>query len=320
MKHICSVCGDSIRSVLIKGAIAFGSQYDVLFCGRCEVGKTFPVPSREDLSGLYASGRYRTKVGLRFHGGVEKFIGLGRLQRRRRIERYINKGAVLDIGCGRGLFLDIMKRHGWNVTGVEVDRETAERVSRTYGIEVIEEGRMLNALSEGQFDVVTMYHVLEHLPDPVGMIRECGRVLRKGGLLVIAVPNLHSLQGIFGKSKWLHLDLPFHLHHFSEAGLRKILESNLFTTRTVRRFDWEYNVFGWLQTILNRTGIRENALYDFLKSRDIGTERSRRGPDGSLLLSFLLLPLCFPISLVLSLTESYLFGRGGTVEVHAFRS
>jgi SAM-dependent methyltransferase len=320
MKNACSVCGDSIHRILIKGAIAFGSRYDVLYCGRCEVGKTFPVPSREDLSGLYASGRYRTKVGLRFHGGIEKFIGLGRLQRRRRIERYIGKGAVLDIGCGRGLFLDTMKRHGWNVMGVEVDREMAERVSRTYDIEVIEEGRMPNVLSEGQFDVVTIYHVLEHLPDPVGMIRECGRVLRKGGMIVIAVPNFHSLQGLFGKSKWLHLDLPFHLHHFSETGLRTLLESHRFTIRAVRRFDWEYNVFGWLQTLLNRTGIRKNALYDFLKSREIGDERSRRGPDGSLFLSFLLLPLFFPVSLVLSLAESYLFGRGGTVEVHAFRS
>lgn len=320
MRTDCPVCGDAIDRVLIKDVIARGSRYDILRCDRCGVGRTSPVPRPEELAGMYATGGYRTGEGRRFRGMIEALIVVSRQQRRRRIEKYVKNGAVLDVGCGRGLFLDIMRRHGWRVAGVEIDREAADRASRSYGIEVIEEAGMPTALPDGHFDVVTIHHVLEHLPDPEGLIRECARVLKGGGLLVVNVPNLQSLQATFGKGAWFHLDPPFHLYHFSEEGLGKLLQRHRFTVRMVRRFDWEYDVFGWLQTLLNRIGLRRNALYDFLKSREIGENRSGGRPDESLFLSFLLFPLLVPVSLSASLVDSFLLGKGGTVEVHAFLS
>ena len=155
---------------------------------------------------------------------------------------------------------------------------------------------------------------------PSETIRECARTLKNGGLLVVSVPNILSLQASFGNRDWFHLDPPYHLHHFSEQGLTKLLEKHSFSIRKVRRFDWEYNIFGWLQTLLNRTGIRKNLFYDSLKMNIL---RKKQLPDGTgwgLLWTLILLPVFAPLALILSLTESYLLNKGGTIEIYATKS
>jgi len=133
------------------------------------------------------------------------------------------------------------------------------------------------------------------------MLGECRRLLRTGGLLVIAIPNLGSLQAYFGMRHWFHLDIPLHLCHFTENGLRRLLARSGFKVRHIRQFDLEYNPYGWLQTLLNATGIRKNWLYDRLWT-------------------FALLPLYAPRSLALALFESYALKRGGTIEGYAFKA
>ena len=320
IKWTCTICGNRVVKIIIKYAKAMGEQYNIYYCDQCLVGKTTPVISSADLAKLYSKEDYRSETGKRFHGPIEKVIYIWRLQRMKRIEKRVGKGKILDIGCGRGLFLDIMKTHGWTVMGVESGREAAEYASKAFGIEVIEESRMRSTLADEEFDVITMNHVLEHVYDPVESVHECARTLRKGGLLVISVPNISSLQAAFGNRDWFHLDPPYHRHHFSEQGLTNLLESHSFSIRKVRRFDWEYNIFGWLQTLLNRTGIRKNLLYDSLKIKNLRKQQLHDGTGWGLLWTFILLPVFAPLALVLSLSESYLFHRGGTIEVYATKS
>lgn len=320
MDCCCPVCGDEIRKTIIGNAEALGARYDVLYCDRCQVGRTAPVVPPEVLARLYSTGSYRTGSGKRFHEPLETLVYLCRQLRKRRIEKHVRRGKILDIGCGRGLFLGVMRAHGWSVVGVEIDQETAENASVAHGIDVVAAGRMGSELPDGDFDVVTLYHVLEHVSDPVGTVRECARVLKKGGLLVVAVPNILSLQASFGKQVWFHLDPPYHLHHFSEPGLAKLLERHSFALRAVRRFDWEYDVFSWLQTLLNRMGIRKNLFYDALKTGRLRNRQSQDLMGWGLLVTFLFLPFLVPLSLVLSLSESYLLKKGGTIEVYAIKS
>jgi hypothetical protein len=150
------------------------------------------------------------------------------------------------------------------------------------------------------------------------MVEECTRILRKGGLLVIAVPNLSSLQASAGKRAWFHLDVPFHLCHFSEEGLVALLRKDSFLIKKVRRFDLEYNPFGWLQTLLNVSGIRENVLYNLLKTVSLRKSEMKPLSIRDALLTFMLLPIFLPLSLALSLYES-LVKKGGTIEVFAIR-
>jgi len=306
--------------MIIANANANGRQYDIYYCDQCMVGRTTPFIPKEDLGKLYSTEIYRSKNGMRFHGPIEKLIYIWRLHRKKRIEKHVGKGKILDIGCGRGLFLDIMRRHGWSVMGVEFGEEAAEYASSAYGIEVIEQATMSSKLPDEEFDVITMNHVLEHVYNPVETIRECERTLKNGGLLVVAVPNILSMQASFGNRDWFHLDPPYHLHHFSEQGLAKLLEKHSFSIRNVRRFDWEYDIFGWLQTLLNRTGIRKNLFYDSLKMDIL---RKKQLPDGTgwgLFWTLLLLPIFTPLALILSLAESYLLYEGGTIEIYAIKS
>lgn len=318
MKTVCSLCKNPFNIRLIKDIRKYDTAYSVYLCRECMVGSTTPTPSPEDLSRLYSSGNYRSGNGRRFNSFIEYLIYSFRLQRKRKIQKYIKKGDILDIGCGRGLFLDIMRKDGWIVTGMESNKETASHASDVYGIKVITE-TSINELPDESFNVITLNHVLEHSHSPAELVNECKRLLRKGGLLVIAVPNIFSLQASAGKRVWFHLDLPYHLHHFSEEGLSMLLSKNSFNILKIRQFDLEYNPFGWLQTLLNLSGIRENLLYNLLKNPELRRKAISNVTKWDLILTFALLPLYFPMSLILTVFESLILKRGGTIEVYAIK-
>ena len=133
------------------------------------------------------------------------------------------QGRYLDVGCGSGGALGVAGALGWEVTGVEVDEAAAEKARRfTSEIHV---GDVLSApFAAGRFDVVTAFHVLEHVPDPVAVLRRMLRWLAPGGLLIVEVPNAGGLgAAIFGKA-WSGLELPRHLSHFSPETLTRAVE------------------------------------------------------------------------------------------------
>ncbi len=312
-------CDNPVTTKLIKDVDGQGGPYTVFLCEGCMVGLTVPRPSVEELSKLYAAGHYRVLSGKRFHPPVEFVVYLFRRWRRRQIERYAGPGRILDIGCGRGLFLALMREHGWTVSGVEFSRETAAYASEVHGIDVKTGDAAEWGFDDHSFDVITITHVLEHVQNPSGVLSECGRLLRPGGLLVIAVPNIASLQASAGKRVWFHLDIPYHLYHFSEKGLSELLKKNSFEIVKTRRFDLEHNPFGWLQTLLNLTGIRKNLFYDLLKSPEMRSRNLAAAKKSDLVLTFALLPLYVLFSLALSAFESAVLKRGGTVTIYAVK-
>ena len=318
MKKICAVCNSVIEEKLVSGIKRNGKYYDVFFCRECRIGATLPVPSSEQLAQLYSSGNYRsTDGGRRFNPFIEFFINLSRLMRARRIEKHVRRGRLLDIGCGRGLFLHTMRTRGWEVRGVEFSEETARSAAGAYGIDVRAGNPADWGFGAEEFDVVTISHVLEHVERPAEMMNECRRILKKGGLLVIAVPNILSLQASAGKGAWFHLDVPYHLSHFSEEGLSGLLKKHSFEIVNIRRFDLEYNPFGWVQTLLNMSGIERNLFYDLLRRRTSGGKRFSDFKTSDLILTFGLLPLYLPLCLLLSVFESSVLKRGGTIELYA---
>lgn len=290
--------------------------FRVLLCGTCGIGATHPVPARQVRDALYAPGDFRASDGTRFHGPLERLVTLSRRMRRRRIEGYRRNGRILDVGCGRGLFLSLMRQAGWDVAGVEYDEETASCARDAFGIPVVSGDPDHWPFMERAFDAVTLYHVLEHVQDPRAMIERCCRLLKRGGLLVISVPNLSSLQARFGKGDWFHLDLPRHLYHFQADGLIRLLKERSLEILYCRRFDLEYDPFGWLQTLLNRIFPRRNSLFCFLRSGP-SPLRGYPGAYWNLAAHILLLPILAPFSLVLSLLDSVVYSNGGTIEVYA---
>ena len=319
MGHFCGICNRVFEEGPDDIITADNGRYHVFFCPHCRVGITIPVPPPDELSRLYALGSYRAAGGKRFNPFVEIFIYLSRLARKKRIEKFVRKGKILDIGCGRGLFLNVMKKSGWEVAGAEFSKETALAAAEAYGLDVVSGDIGDWGLPAGSFDVVVLNHVLEHVRAPAAMLGECGKLLRQGGLLVIAVPDMYSLQAAFGKELWFHLDIPYHLYHFTEEGLSALLGKHSFAVARVRRLDLEYNLFGWLQTLLNRSGIKKNLFYNLLKRPELRKTALAQCTKQDLLLTLVLLPLYFPLALCLSGVESFLLRRGGTVEFYAIK-
>ena len=271
-RPICTFCKKEATISVLRNILKNGKTYNVFECTECGIAVTHPFPSGYELAQLYSCGNYRTSKGKRFGTLIESLIHLGRLIKRRRISRHIKPGRILDIGCGRGLFLDVMRRGGWSVLGTELSKETASYATEVYGLEVLTGDLLKHQLPRECLDAININQVLEHLKNPSEVLIECRRLLRRGGLLVISVPDLRSLQFTVGKENWFLLDLPCHLFHFTEKGLKGLLEKNGFHIRKVKRFNREYSPFGWLQTLLNVSGIRFNLLYDLLKARELKGE------------------------------------------------
>jgi 2-polyprenyl-3-methyl-5-hydroxy-6-metoxy-1,4-benzoquinol methylase len=137
---------------------------------------------------------------------------------------FVPAGRLLDVGCGSGDFLWAMRARGWRVKGVEPDPEAARLARERYCLEVTTGTLEGAALPAASVDAMTLSNVIEHVPDPVALLRECGRVLRPGGKLVVETPNLQSFgHRRFGAS-WRGLEVPRHFFLFSRRALRACAE------------------------------------------------------------------------------------------------
>lgn len=183
--------------------------YHVRWCKDCGLGVTDPRPA--SLTALYPPD-YHLK------GDVPSTFAPTLARIRKRLE----PGTALDVGTGRGAFLEALARLGWHARGVEPDTPAAE-AARARGFDVQVATFEEAELPEAAFDLVTLLQVLEHLPDPVAALRRLRALLRPGGTAVLAVPNADSWEARLTGPAWFHLDVPRHLVHFSPRGLRRLL-------------------------------------------------------------------------------------------------
>lgn len=141
-----------------------------------------------------------------------------------RFPRYVAGGRILDVGCGCGIFLYYLKRHGWQTFGVEMNHTAAARAKEAFGIEVFP-GELRDAPFEpDSFDVVQMNHVIEHCPEPLDELRRMARLLKPGGSLFIGTPNVVCFNARRGGAYWRPWETPRHLYLFSPATLTAALE------------------------------------------------------------------------------------------------
>ncbi|MFA5147347.1 MAG: methyltransferase domain-containing protein [Candidatus Omnitrophota bacterium] len=206
------------------------------------------------------------------------------MTRRRRLNRFYERtildaagirGRLLDIGCSYGNFVLYAREKGWEIAGVDIDRDAVKQIPDEVrsSIKVLDNGRLEEAaFKEDSFDVVTLWHVLEHISDSSGLLDAIKKILKTDGVLALQVPNGDSIEaGIFGPA-WVHLDPPRHMHLFSPGTLIPLLKNKGFAVRRVSHFaplDKSYR--GSLARFLNRkTRIPEdsylfnNILYKML--------------------------------------------------------
>ena len=215
------------------------------------------------------------------------------------------------------LISGINATRGWKTIGTELNEQTASYFIKSYHSKILTGDIIQHKLPAESLDVININQVLEHLKNPHKVIKESHRLLRGGGILVISVPDLRSPQFTIGKENWFLLDLPYHLFHFTEEGLSKLLKENKFKVKKIKRFSFEMCPFGWLQTLLNVSGVRFNLLYDLLKSRELKAGETEPISLRGILATLLLLPIYFPLALALSVLEPLIWKRGGSIEVYA---
>jgi SAM-dependent methyltransferase len=164
-------------------------------------------------------------------------------------------GRVLDVGCGDGSFLEALARQGWEVCGTELSESIAATARQRLGAGVRTGGIDGAGFGAGSFDLITFWHVLEHLDDPKLALTEARRLVKADGHVVVAVPNIESWQAGLFKEDWLHLDVPRHRWHFSPRTLGALAAQCGFCVERVRHFSIEYGPFGVMQGIASRAGL-----------------------------------------------------------------
>jgi SAM-dependent methyltransferase len=187
---------------------------------QCGCGHVFsnPQPSWDELKSFYDDDYHCFAEHPPDAARVERWIAARYDGRRFNHAAVVPGGRFLDVGCGTGDMVAAMQRLGMEAEGVEPSRFAAEQ-ARAAGLAVFC-GTLHEAGFAGErFDSVSMIHVLEHTPDPVAVLRECRRILKPGGELVVGVPNFASLAfAVVGRS-WVGLQLPTHLQHFRPASI-----------------------------------------------------------------------------------------------------
>jgi len=200
--------------------------------------------------------------------------------------------------------LAAFRRRGWRVFGIERNEAAAETARQTLGPNTIATS-MASLPADARFDLIVLFQVLEHIGEPVALLRECSRRLAPGGLLIANVPNFSSWQSRFAGSKWMHLDVPRHLIHFTPPTISATLERAGLKTVGMSFASLEHDPYGWVESTINRLTGRANTLTRYR----MGLEPF--GP--AVLLSFVLGAALVPPALFLSMA-SWLAKRGALME------
>jgi SAM-dependent methyltransferase len=177
----------------------------------------------------------------------------GELEKARLVERYVPRGRILDVGCGDGKFLWALDPGRWERFGVERSEQAVQLVQRRIPGLLMTAGDIHSqALEPGCFDAVTFWHVLEHLPDPVGVLKRTAALLRPGAWVFISLPSIDSLQACLFRGFWYGFDdVPRHLHHFSRRSLDLLLGQTGFAVHRHLMFSPLVNFHALKHSLLN---------------------------------------------------------------------
>lgn len=221
----CPVCLNSNISIYINTKDYFFTQesFSLTKCLSCDFVFTNPIPIN---LGKY----YDTPEYLSHNTGDNGMMGklysyLRNINIKRKydlVSRYNSSGIFLDIGCGTGEVLKYFKDNNWIVQGIEPNSSALEFGKTNYNINIGEENELDN-LQTNSFDVISMWHVLEHVPDLHKRLAQISKLLKKTGTIFIALPNLDSPDSKKYKEYWSALDVPRHLHHFTQQTFEKLI-------------------------------------------------------------------------------------------------
>ena len=275
----CPACEDESKTVLFEAVDRLyhttDRRFAVVECAGCGLIRLDPMPSPEELKQFYPQSYWweaDDHVGGRLAEIYRRFVLTDHV--RFAAHAVEPPGPVLDVGCGGGLFLQDLSRKGFETYGVDVSAEAARICLRRFEIPAAVATLPKLPFRPGRFGLVTMYHVLEHLHDPVGAVLQAWELLRPGGRLVVQTPNAASWQMYLLGEYWSGIDVPRHLINFRDTDLESLLDYCGFTVRRRKYFSLRDNPAGlatslWpsLEPVARRVrGVKEGRWTGLLKN------------------------------------------------------
>jgi len=229
----CPVCGSlKLNKVLTANDyLVSGELFDIMECEKCSLRFTSPIPDENEIGKYYKSDKYisHAKRTTSIFDIVYKIVRKYTLRSKRKTVERISKkqnGTLLDIGCGTGDFLIKMKDYGWEISGVEINNSARAIAEKSIGKTIFNQNEFLN--SDKKYDVITLWHSLEHLHELKKYLQKISKSLNANGVVMIAVPNYNSYDAEYYNKDWAAYDVPRHLYHFSPKAMIKLMEKFKF--------------------------------------------------------------------------------------------
>lgn len=218
----------------------------------------------------------------------------------------ISSRRVLDFGSGKGQFLAVAKQKGWQGIGIETEQFRVDFAQEKYCVEVICGYYQGGKVCDMPVGLITLNHVLEHLPQPIQLVQALVQDnLTADGLLYIEVPRADSWQARIAGDAWMHWDIPKHLTHWTQNGLEKELSKIGFQKVATRKLSVHLGVLGMLQALLSKMGFRENLILRLKRKKTLRL----------LILIGLVLPFAWGLEVI-----SCGFGKSGIVGIYFKRN
>jgi 2-polyprenyl-3-methyl-5-hydroxy-6-metoxy-1,4-benzoquinol methylase len=222
----CPICSSSSFTKFLTATdlTTTGEQFEIVKCAKCDFTLTNPRPDIHSIGKYYQSEKYISHTG----GSKSLFdkvyvfartITLG--WKLKLINKYKSTGSILDYGCGTGEFLHNFKNHGWAISGVEPSNEARSKATDLLQKPIFSS---IEKLEESQFDVITLWHVLEHIHDFNEKLLAIKSLLKQDGIIFIAVPNHEAPDAQKYGAYWAGYDVPRHLWHFSKDSMKKLFD------------------------------------------------------------------------------------------------
>ncbi len=228
----CPVCNSNqINPLLtVKDYTVTGENFVIWHCNQCTVRFTQDVPNENAIERYYKSSDYisHTNTDKGFINQLYKKVRSYTLKQKADLIKKttgLQKGKLLDVGCGIGAFLAQMQEEGWEAKGLEPDPSARSLAKQLYGIEAGEPAELFQ-LAAASFDAITLWHVLEHVHQLHDYIEQLKTLLKQDGKLFIAVPNYTSFDADAYRLNWAAYDLPRHLYHFTPQAIKTLMEGH----------------------------------------------------------------------------------------------
>jgi len=265
---VCNFCRNKKYRIEIDNITSweYKGKFRIVKCAKCGLVYTHPRPKSSEIGNYYKDESYWKNIPLK--GKIEDVLRIRSIDYKEIdaiIKNNKNKGRILDIGAGTGEFLLRYKKDGWKVEGTELETKAIKHAKKYFDIELKQIDFLDFKSSPNKYDIIVLNNSLEHLYYPTQVIEKAYKILKKGGLIVVNLPNYNSFGRYIFKANWMALQVPRHLYHFSPGILTKILKSAGFNM-----IIFQYNYFS------------QNYYILFQSFRYLFSPKFKKGKEGGL--------------------------------------